>query len=105
MPSVKLQKNKVKISESLSRVLINPRITEKATVLGGLNVYTFNIARNANKALVARAIQAIYGVAPLRVNVLAVKSKSIIVRGKKGVKGGGKKALVFLKKGDKIEFV
>jgi len=29
----------------------------------------------------------------------------LFIRGKKGTKGGGKKALVYLKKGDKIELI
>ena len=99
------KKNTVAVPKSFSHVLIRPRITEKATALGEHNIYTFNAAKDANKALVASAIYATYGVTPLRVNMVMIKSKGVLVRGKKGVKGGGKKALVFLKKGDKIEFV
>ena len=100
-----VKKNTAIMPKSFSHVLIRPRITEKATMLGEKNVYTFDVAREANKITVALAIKALYGVTPFRVNMVKVKSKSVIIRGKKGVKGGGKKALVFLKKGDKIEFV
>lgn len=99
------QKNKVKIPASLSHILVRPRITEKATMLGEGNVYTFDVAKSANKAQVRSAVQAIYSVTPLRINMITVKEKPITMRGKRGVKQGGKKALVFLKKGDKIEFV
>ena len=97
--------NSVEIPKSFSNVLIRPRITEKATMLGVNNVYTFDVVKDANKDLVARAINATYGVKPIRVNILPVKTKTVFVRGKKGTRGGGKKALVYLKKGDKIEFV
>jgi len=93
------------VPASLSGVLLRPRITEKATMLGENNVYTFDVSPSANKDLVARAVKAVYGMTPVRVNVSQVKPKSIFVRGKRGTKSGGKKAMVFLKKGDKIEFV
>lgn len=99
------QKNNVKIPKSLSAVLLRPRITEKATLLGEGNVYTFDVAKSANKALVALAIQSLYKVKPIKVNIITVPSKNIIVRGRPGVKSGGKKAMVYLKKGEKIEFV
>jgi ribosomal protein L23 len=34
-----------------------------------------------------------------------VQDKQVMSKGKKGVKSGGKKALVYLKKEDKIEFI
>ncbi len=68
-------------------------------------MYTFQVAKTANKATVSAAIQKLYGVKPVRVNTITVPAKKIIVRGKRGTKPGYKKALVFLKKGDKIDFV
>jgi len=105
MKKVIAQKGKVKIPESFSGVLLRPRITEKATMLGENNVYTFDVSPRANKDLIARAVKAVYGMTPIRVNVSQVKPKAIFPRGKRGVKSGGKKAMVFLKKVDKIEFV
>ncbi|MEK7662124.1 MAG: 50S ribosomal protein L23 [Patescibacteria group bacterium] len=93
------------VPESLSGVLLRPRITEKATMLGEKNVYTFDVSPRANKDMVARAVKAVYGMTPIRVNISQIKPKAIFVRGKMGTKGGGKKAMVYLKKGDKIEFV
>ncbi|MDP3957939.1 MAG: 50S ribosomal protein L23 [bacterium] len=92
-------------SGALHGVLIRPRITEKATVLGEQNVYTFDVAPSSNKMLVAKAITALYKVKPMKVRVVAVPRKKIFVRGTWGTRGGGKKALVYLKKGEKIEFV
>jgi ribosomal protein L23 len=45
----------------------------------------------------------IYKVNPVKIAVVTINSKSVISRrnGKKGTKGGGKKAYVYLKKGDK----
>jgi len=44
-------------------------------------------------------------VKPEKVRVAAIPAKKVFVRGKKGVKSGGKKAYVYLKKGDKIELI
>ena len=97
-------KNKT-IEKSLSPAVLRPRITENAAVLSGGDVYTFDVSKGFNKIEIARAIEAIYKVKPVKVNIVTIPRKKIIYRGKPGVKGGGKKALVHLKKGDKIEFV
>ncbi len=80
-------------------------MTEKASMSAEQNVYTFDISADANKTEIKKAIFALYKVKPARVNVLAIPRKSIMSKGKLGVRGGGRKALVYLKKGDKIEFV
>ncbi|KKR70210.1 MAG: 50S ribosomal protein L23 [Candidatus Nomurabacteria bacterium GW2011_GWB1_40_7] len=87
------------------QIIKNPRITEKASSASGQNVYTFDITKDANKTEIKKAIFALYKVHPIKVNVLTIPRKSIMSRGKKGVRGGGRKAFVYLKKGDKIEFV
>ena len=69
------------------------------------NVYTFDISSGANKTEIKKAIFSLYKVKPLRVNVLPVPKKNIMSKGRAGVKGGGRKALVYLKKNDKIEFI
>ena len=89
----------------LAHVLIRPRITEKASRLGEQNVYTFDVAKSATKSDVALAISAVYKVTPLRVRMVTIPAKRVVVRGIPGTKAGGKKALVYLKKGEKIDFV
>lgn len=86
-------------------IVRNPRITEKAAYASDKNVYTFDIAPRASKLEIVKAIKAIYNVTPIKVNVVAVPKKRVVRKNAIGVKGGGKKAYVFLKKGDKIEFV
>ena len=83
----------------------NPRVTEKASFAAEQNVYTFDISDSANKTEIKKAIFALYKVRPIKVNVLNVPKKHIMSKGKAGVRGGGRKALVYLKKGDKIEFI
>lgn len=83
----------------------NPRVTEKASTLLEQNVYTFDVGDRANKTEIKKAIFTLYKVKPLRVNILPVPHKQVNTRGKMGVRGGGKKAMVYLKEGDKIEFI
>ena len=107
---VTTETNKVNSNDSSLRgksFLIRPRITEKATDLQmSNNVYTFDVIKDANKKEIEKAIHALYGIVPEKVRVVMVPSKNIRTRnGGKGVKSGGKKAYVYLKKGDTIEFV
>jgi len=101
-----MEENKTKINNNvatdLDRILVRPRVTEKATIMAEENVYVFDVAVSANKFQVKEAIEFLYKVVPVKVNIVTVPAKRIIYRGKKGVKPGGKKAYVYLKEGDKI---
>ncbi len=88
-----------------TNIIKNPRITEKASFAQEQNVYTFDIAKSANKTEIKKAVFALYKVHPVKVNVLTIPRKSIMSKGKLGVRGGGRKAFIYFKKGDKIEFV
>ena len=98
--------NKIKINNKialdLERVLVRPRVTEKATIVSEQNVYVFDIAIDANKFQVKEAVEFLYKVSPIKVNIVNIPAKKIIYRGKKGVKPRGKKAYVYLKPEDKI---
>lgn len=87
------------------QIIKNPRVTEKGSFAMEQNVYTFDITADANKTEIKKAIFALYKVKPIKVNVLPVPRKKIMSKGKVGVKGGGRKAFVYLKKEDKIEFI
>ncbi len=88
-------------------VLTRPRITEKATSLASADagVYTFEVSARANKVLVADAIKKLFKVTPVKVNIINTKAKTVFRRGKSGVVSGIKKAMVYLKKGDKIDLI
>ncbi|MEK7572722.1 MAG: 50S ribosomal protein L23 [Patescibacteria group bacterium] len=89
----------------IKNIIKNPRITEKATFSAEHNVYTFDVTDSANKTEIKKAIFAVYKIKPIKINVLKVEDKRIFSKGKKGVKSGGRKAYVYFKKDDKIEFV
>jgi large subunit ribosomal protein L23 len=89
-------------------VIIRPHITEKAAIKTGDNTYVFEVSPRATKTEVAKAIAAIFKVIPRKVNIVSMAPRKVAQRqrrGPKGTKSGMKKAYVFLKKGDKIEFV
>ncbi|MDP3874926.1 MAG: 50S ribosomal protein L23 [bacterium] len=89
-----------------NNVLLRPRITEKAA-LGAdkSNVYIFEVSPSATKKSISASVRDAYGVKPEKVRVATIPSKQVFIRGKRGVKSGGKKAYVYLKKGDKIELI
>jgi large subunit ribosomal protein L23 len=88
-----------------TQIIKNPRVTEKASFASEQNVYTFDISQYANKTEIKKAIFTLYKVKPIKVNVMSIPRKNIMSKGKEGTRGGGRKALVYLKAGDKIEFV
>jgi len=86
-----------------SDIILRPRITEKASLIAGANVHTFEIASDATKKQIAKAINIFYKVSPIKVNIVKNPAKEVFIKGKKGSKSGVKKAYVYLKEGDKIE--
>lgn len=105
--SVVAVKPQAKGAGTFSSVLVQPRITEKATMQAENGVYVFEVATSATKKEIGNAVKHYYNVTPAKVNIVKIPSKQVSSRTtrKKGVKAGGKKAYVFLKKGDKIEIV
>ncbi len=86
-------------------ILIRPRITEKATDHSENGAYIFDVATSSTKNEIAKEIERIYGVKPEKIRTLPIPKKIVMRRNKKGVKSGGKKAVVYLKKGDTIEII
>ncbi|MEK7501716.1 MAG: 50S ribosomal protein L23 [Patescibacteria group bacterium] len=93
------------IYSSVAGIIIRPHITEKTGILSQMGVYTFQVDRNANKQTIARAVKELYKVNPVKIAVIKVPMKNIFVRGKRGTIPGMKKAIVTVKKGEKIDFV
>lgn len=70
-------------------------VTEKASLASStLLRYTFKVSARASKFSVKRAVEEIFDVKVLSVNVVNVPSKVRVFRGRKGVKPGFKKAIV-----------
>ena len=86
-----------------TNIIIAPVITEKSAMQREKNVYTFKVAKSANKIQIKKAIEAAFGVTVVKVNTLNTKSKSKRVGRYTGRTQTYKKAFVTLKDGDSIE--
>ncbi|MDO8669150.1 MAG: 50S ribosomal protein L23 [Candidatus Buchananbacteria bacterium] len=90
-------------ASKLHGILIRPLITEKATNLGQSNKYVFEVSNQANKIQVAQAIEAKYGVKPVKVNVLNNLGKIVRHGRNTGKTKDWKKAIVTLPEGKNIK--
>lgn len=87
-------------------IIVSPRVTEKAGMQSSaLNAYTFVVAKNATKRTVTLAVKEQYKVSPVAVNIIRLPGKTKFTRGRFSKGSEVKKAIVTLKKGDKIEFI
>ena len=77
--------------------------TEKGTTLEPMGKYLFEVARNANKVQIKKAVEEIYNVKVQDVNTSIVRGKLKRVRSDYGRTSPWKKAVVTLKEGQKIE--
>lgn len=94
------------LPRNLSSVLVRPHITEKAVSRSGKSVYTFVVHPLATKFNVRDAVKEVFGVTPVRVNIVKQSPRQYQSRAKgRTVKESGlKKAYVYLKEGDSINF-
>jgi large subunit ribosomal protein L23 len=82
-----------------TQVLIRPLLTEKSTELLRLNKYTFEVAPNATKVDIQRAIESLGQCQVEKVNTLVVKGKTRRTRRGTGRTPDWKKAIITLKEG------
>jgi large subunit ribosomal protein L23 len=85
-----------------NNVIIKPVVSEKSTDLMEMGQYVFRVSMKANKHQIKRAIKDIFNVEPERVNIIRVRGKRKRVRSQYGITPAWKKAIVKLKKGEKI---
>ncbi|MCD4705588.1 50S ribosomal protein L23 [bacterium] len=94
---------KKKIDGIAYRILVKPLITEKVTDLAVFSQYAFEVSIKANKIDIKKAIQEVYGVSPIAVNVINMRGKKVRSGKVSGMTKRWKKAIITLKKGEKIE--
>lgn len=85
-------------------IILGPVISEKSYRLIEHNTYTFKVDARAQKPAIAKAVEQIFEVNVLNVNVIKTRAKPK----RRGITQGrtttGKKAIVRLAEGQKIEF-
>lgn len=84
-------------------IIIRPVITEHSYDMMSKNTYTFEVAKDANKIEIAKAVEELFKVKVVKVNTINVKPKVKRVRYQQGLTRTWKKAMVTLKEGDTIE--
>jgi large subunit ribosomal protein L23 len=91
-----------------SQVILRPVISEKSMDETQRGKYTFAVHSDANKLQIKAAVEELFKVSVLQVNVLTTKPKEKrrgIGRGRtKGFTSPWRKAIVTVAPGDKIEF-
>ena len=88
---------------SYQNILFKPLVSEKSTDLVAANKYVFEVAPEANKTMIKRAIKEVYGVTPGYVRIVTQRGKQVRFGKTYGRTKFKKKAIVSLKQGDKIQ--
>ena len=84
-------------------VIVSPVITEKASMASEQNQVVFNVARDASKPEIKRAVEGLFGVKVKAVNTVLRKGKVKRFRGHLGKQSDVKKAIVTLAEGQSID--
>ncbi len=84
-------------------VLIAPVVSEKSYGQIAQNRYTFRVHKDAHKTQVRQAVEELFDVKVVNVNIVKVQPKPKRRGTTRGTKPGWKKAVVQLKPGDSIE--
>lgn len=84
-------------------IIIRPIITEHSYDMIEENKYTFEVAKDANKIEIAKAVEELFDVNVKKVNTLNVKPKKKRVRYVAGYTRAWKKAMVTIAEGQTIE--
>ena len=86
-------------------VLVAPITTEKSEKQKAeQNKYFFKVNMKATKEDVKKAVETIFGVEVVDVNLLIVEGKAKRFKGREGARSDVKKAIVTVKKGQEINF-
>lgn len=91
----------------MTGIIYRPIVTEKSSSVQEKGIYAFEVALDANKISIARAVEKKFNVKVINVRTMNLKGKSKSQMTKKGKFEGRtshyKKAIVTLKEGDKID--
>ncbi len=103
-PAAVLPKQNSGVAKNFSYTIVKaPHISEKANDLATKNKYTFTVYDRANKPEIKKAVEGIYGVNVLKVNVIRIPHKKRRLGKTQGYKKAYNKAIVTIKEGQKIE--
>lgn len=84
-------------------IIKRPLVTEKSMKLTEEGKYTFEVSKQANKIEVKEAVEKLFNVDVVKVNLISVKPKKKRVGRHEGYKSAYKKAIVKLAIGQRID--
>ena len=84
-------------------IIKSPAITEKGTLVSEHNQVVFNVAPNATKPEIKKAVEGLFGVKVKAVNTLVRKGKQRRFRGQPAMLSDVKKAYVTLEEGQRLD--
>ena len=87
-----------------NEVILAPVVSEKSYALIEQNKFSFKVHKDAHKTQVRQAVEQLFDVKVIGVNILKVQAKPKRRGLFKGERSGWKKAIVQLREGDTIEF-
>lgn len=90
-------------SERMYEVIRRPLVTEKSTLASQHNQVVFQVALDANKFEIKRAVEGLFNVKVAKVTTLRQKGKTKRFRGVQGRRPDVKKAYVTLQEGHTID--
>lgn len=85
------------------RILLSPRVSEKAAISTSKDVYVFNVPVSAEKIEIRKAVETLYGVKVEQVRTARGIGKRTARGRTRGQRNNWKKAYVCLKKGQKLD--
>lgn len=92
--------------ERILKVLLAPHVSEKSALMADASEqYVFKVVSDATKPEVKQAVESLFDVQVQSVNMINIKGKTKIFKGRPGKRNGTKKAVVRLAPGQEIDFV
>lgn len=88
---------------SISQVLLRPHLSEKSAILQEKGQYVFEVAPTAVAHSIVQAVTALYGIKPVRVNIIKTKGRTVRYGRTVGTTKTMKRAIVTLPAGKKID--
>ncbi|MBL4647995.1 MAG: 50S ribosomal protein L23 [Gammaproteobacteria bacterium] len=94
----------VTVDERLHHILLSPHVSEQTTTLGEAGQIVFHVIKDASKKEIKQAVEKLFNVVVMAVNVSNVKGKKRSFKQHKGQCKNWKKAFVRLAEGHDIDF-
>jgi len=91
--------------ERILKVLLAPHVSEKSAIMADTaGQYVFKVEPTATKTEVKQAVESLFDVKVQSVNMINLKGKRKVFKGRQGQRNGVRKAIVRLAPGQDIDF-